>query len=51
MGFSSVKSVDLIQSNLKSVSIFGYYYFLGKNILGTVHYFYGGGAVEYGGGS
>ena len=25
VGFSSVKDVDLIQSNLKSVSIFSYY--------------------------
>ena len=30
MGFSSVNDVDLIQSNLKSVSIFSYYYFGGK---------------------
>ena len=28
--FSSVKDVDFIQCNLKSVSIFSYYYFLGE---------------------
>ena len=30
MGFSSIKDVDLIQCNLKSVSIFSYDYYLGK---------------------
>ena len=37
MGFSSVTDVNLIQSNLKSDSIFSYDYFLGKKHIRVYH--------------